>query len=143
MGKRELIVLLALLMSLNGARHRCHAARAGRDGGELGVMDGNRRQLVVAVYSIAMGIGCLVPGAYADRYGRRPILLLALACYVGFALLVRCVHDFEMVLLARAWAGCWRRADGRPDGDRARPVRRRPHGPADEHRGRPCSSPCR
>ena len=105
MGKRELIVLLALLMSLNGLA--IDAVLPGMDemARELGVLDGNRRQLVIAVYSIAMGIGCLVPGAYADRYGRRPILLLALGCYVGFALIVSLLHDFDMVLLARGIGG--------------------------------------
>lgn len=105
MGMRELIVLLALLMSLNGLA--IDAVLPGMDemARELGVLDGNRRQLVIAVYSIAMGIGCLVPGAYADRYGRRPILLLALGCYVGFALIVSVLHDFDMVLLARGVGG--------------------------------------
>lgn len=105
MGKRELIVLLALLMSLNGLAIDAILPALDDMAHELGVLDGNRRQLVVAVYSIAMGVGCLVPGAYADRYGRRPILLLALGCYVGFALLVAVLHDFEMVLLARVVGG--------------------------------------
>jgi DHA1 family bicyclomycin/chloramphenicol resistance-like MFS transporter len=105
MGKRELIVLLALLMSLNGLSIDAMLPALDDMATELGVMDGNRRQLVVAVYSIATGIGCLIPGAYADRYGRRPILLLALACYVGFALLVAVLHNFEMVLLARGIGG--------------------------------------
>ncbi|MEO5706750.1 MAG: multidrug effflux MFS transporter [Alteraurantiacibacter sp.] len=105
MGKRELIVLLALLMSLNGLAIDAMLPALDEMATELGALDGNRRQLVVAVYSIAMGIGCLVPGAYADRYGRRPILLLALGCYVGFALIVSLLHDFQMVLLARGVGG--------------------------------------
>ena len=105
MGKRELILLLALLMSLNGLAIDAMLPALDEMAAELGVMDGNRRQLVIAVFSIAMGIGCLVPGAYADRYGRRPILLLALACYVGFALLVAVLHSFELVLLARGVGG--------------------------------------
>ncbi len=105
MGKRELILLLALLMSLNGLAIDAILPALDEMATELGVMDGNRRQLVIAVFSIAMGIGCLVPGAYADRYGRRPILLLALACYVGFALLVAVLHNFELVLLARGVGG--------------------------------------
>ncbi len=105
MGKRELIVLLALLMSLNALSIDAMLPALDDMAHELGVLDGNRRQLVVAVYSIAMGIGCLVPGSYADRYGRRPILLLSLACYTGFALLVAMLHDFEMLLWARGIGG--------------------------------------
>ncbi len=105
MGKRELIVLLALLMSLNALAIDGMLPALDEMAHELGVLDGNRRQLVVAVYSIAMGIGCLVPGSYADRYGRRPILFFSLACYAGFSLLVALLHDFEWLLWARGVGG--------------------------------------
>lgn len=104
-GKVELIVLLALLMSLNALNIDAMIPALDDMAMELGVMDGNRRQLVVAVYSIAMGIGCLIPGSYADRYGRRPILLFSLACYAIFALTVSLLHDFNMVLGARLMGG--------------------------------------
>lgn len=105
MGKRELIVLLAVLMSLNGLAIDAMLPALDEMAHELGVLDGNRRQLVVAVYSIAMGIGCLIPGSYADRYGRRPIVLFSLACYSGFALIVALLHNFDLVLLARIVGG--------------------------------------
>lgn len=105
MGKRELIVLLALLMSLNALSIDAMLPALDDMANELGVLDGNRRQLVVAVYSITMGIGCLIPGSYADRFGRRPILLFSLACYAGFSLLVALLHDFEMVLMMRGIGG--------------------------------------
>lgn len=104
-GKRELIVLLALLMSLNALNLDAMVPALDEMAIELGVLEGNRRQLVMAVYSIAVGIGCLIPGSYADRYGRRPILLLALAGYVLCALLVAVLHDFDTVLVARALGG--------------------------------------
>src|SRR3546814_13817406 len=50
---------------------------------ELGAAEGNRRQYVVAVYLLANGLGCLVPGAFADRFGRRPLLLLSLGSYAA------------------------------------------------------------
>lgn len=105
MGKRELIVLLALLMSLNGLNIDAMLPALDEMASELGVMDGNRRQLIVAVYTIAMGIGCLVPGAFADRYGRRPILLLSLVGYGVCSLVVALLHDFEMVLAMRLIGG--------------------------------------
>jgi DHA1 family bicyclomycin/chloramphenicol resistance-like MFS transporter len=105
MGKRELIVLLALLMSLNALNLDAMVPALDEMAAELGVLAGNRRQLVMAVYSICVGLGCLIPGSYADRYGRRPILLLALAAYVLCALLVAVLHDFHMVLVARGLGG--------------------------------------
>eukprot|EP01031_Cornospumella_fuschlensis_P046494 gene46494-56932_t len=53
---------------------------------DLKVTDPNQRQLVVGVFLIAAGLGALIPGALADRYGRRPVLLGSLALY--FALMV-------------------------------------------------------
>ncbi len=105
MGKRELIVLLALLMSLNGLSIDAMLPALDDMARELGAMEGNSRQLVVAVYSITMGIGCLIPGSYADRYGRRPILLMSLGFYAAFSLLVALLHNFEFVLLARGIGG--------------------------------------
>lgn len=105
MGKRELIVLLALLMSLNGLAIDAMLPALSDMASELGAGQGNRRQLIIAVYSLAMGVGCLVPGAYADRYGRRPIVLFSLACYALFSLLVALVSDFETVLAARMLGG--------------------------------------
>jgi MFS transporter, DHA1 family, multidrug resistance protein len=105
LGKRELIVLLALLMSLNALNIDAMIPALDDMARELGAVDGNRRQLVVAVYSIAMGIGCLVPGSYADRYGRRPILLFSLACYSMFSLAIAFLHDFETMLLMRLVCG--------------------------------------
>ena len=105
MGKRELIVLLAVLMSLNALSIDAMLPALDDMALELGATDGNRRQLVVAVYSITMGMGCLIPGSYADRYGRRPIVLMSLACFAFFSLLVALLHNFEMVLAARAVGG--------------------------------------
>ena len=105
LGKRELIVLLALLMSLNALNIDAMIPALDDLARELGVVDGNRRQLVVAIYSIAMGLGCLVPGSYADRYGRRPILLFSLACYSLFTLLIAFLHDFETLLAVRLICG--------------------------------------
>lgn len=104
-GKRELIVLLALLMSLNALSIDAMLPALDEMARELNVTDGNRRQLVVAVYTITMGIGCLVPGSFADRYGRRPILLFSLAAYSSLALVVAALTNFELLLWARGLAG--------------------------------------
>ena len=78
-GRRELVVMVALLMSLNALAIDGMLPALDEMASELGAEEGNRRQLVVAVYLLANGIGCLVPGAFADRFGRRPLLLLSLA----------------------------------------------------------------
>jgi len=105
LGKRELIVLLALLMSLNGLSIDAILPALDEMATDLQVADGNRRQLVIAVYTITMGIGCLVPGAFADRFGRRPIVLFGLAAYTTLSLVTSLLQNFEVLLWVRGLAG--------------------------------------
>ena len=104
-GRRELVVMVALLMSLNALAIDGMLPALDEMASELGAEEGNRRQLVVAVYLLANGIGCLVPGAFADRFGRRPLLLLSLASYTVFSLLISWVEDFNVLLALRAMQG--------------------------------------
>jgi DHA1 family bicyclomycin/chloramphenicol resistance-like MFS transporter len=105
MGQRELVVLVALLMSLNALAIDGMLPALDEMAAEMGVVEGNRRQLVVAVYLLANGIGCLVPGAFADRFGRRPLLMLSLGSYVVFSLLIALVTDFTTLLVLRGLQG--------------------------------------
>ena len=104
-GQRELVVMVALLMSLNALAIDGMLPALDDMARELGAADGNRRQLVVAVYLLANGIGCLVPGAFADRFGRRPLLLLSLASYAVFSLLIALVGNFTVLLALRGIQG--------------------------------------
>ena len=104
-GQRELVVMVALLMSLNALAIDGMLPALDDMARELGAADGNRRQYVVAVYLLANGLGCLVPGAFADRFGRRPLLLLSLGSYAAFSLLIALVQDFTALLMLRGIQG--------------------------------------
>jgi DHA1 family bicyclomycin/chloramphenicol resistance-like MFS transporter len=104
-GQRELVVMVALLMSLNALAIDGMLPALDEMARELGAQDGNRRQLVVAVYLLANGVGCLVPGAFADRFGRRPLLLLSLASYAVLSLSIALVQDFTVLLVLRGVQG--------------------------------------
>jgi len=104
-GQRELVVMVAFLMSLNALAIDGMLPALDEMASELGAGDGNRRQLVVAVYLLANGIGCLVPGSFADRYGRRPLLFFSLITYGLFSFLISLVQSFEVLLLARGLQG--------------------------------------
>lgn len=105
LGKRELIALLALLMSLNALSIDAMLPALDIMARELGAADGNDRQLVIAVYTITMGIGCLVPGSFADRFGRRPIILTALAAFSLLSLVTAMLTHFETMLVVRGVTG--------------------------------------
>jgi len=98
-------MLLALLMSLNALSIDVMLPALEDMARDLNVADGNRRQLVVAVYTVAMGIGCLLPGSLADRFGRRPIILMSLAIYSLFSLITALLTNFEVLLWMRGIAG--------------------------------------
>ncbi|WP_347302046.1 multidrug effflux MFS transporter [Croceibacterium sp. TMG7-5b_MA50] len=104
-GQRELVVIIALLMSLNALAIDAMLPALGQMAGELGVVDGNRRQLVVGVYLLANGAGCLLPGSLADRFGRRPVIFVSLAAYAACSLLIAAIHSFEVLLGLRILQG--------------------------------------
>jgi DHA1 family bicyclomycin/chloramphenicol resistance-like MFS transporter len=105
MGRRELVVLIALLMSLNALAIDAMLPALDEMARELGAGDGNRRQLVVAVFLLANGLGCLLPGSLADRWGRRPMLLIAVGAYGLLSLVVAAVTDFNTLLVIRGIQG--------------------------------------
>lgn len=72
---------------------------------DLGVSDPNERQLVVGVFLICAGLGSLVPGSLADRFGRKPVLVFSLCAYVVFSLACALVSSFSMLLVARGLMG--------------------------------------
>lgn len=104
-GPRELVVLIALLMSLNALAIDAMLPALNEIAQEFGVAAGNERQLIVSVYLLANGIGCLVPGAFADRFGRKPVIMIALASYAVLSIANALAADFSFMLAARTIQG--------------------------------------
>ena len=71
---------------------------------DLGV-EGNNRQFVVGAYLLAAGIGTLIPGAFADRFGRRPVLFTALFFYIALSIACALATSFDMLIALRAAQG--------------------------------------
>lgn len=102
LSEREFIFMMAMLMALQALCIDAMLPALGAIAGDLGVTDPNRRQLVIGVYLLASGIGALFPGALADRFGRRPVLLCSLGIYLVLALGCALVTDFTVLLVLRA-----------------------------------------
>lgn len=100
-GEREFVVLMAALMALVALSIDSMLPALGQIASELDAGDPNRRQLVIGVYLFGAALGALIPGALADRYGRRPVLFGALALYTLFALACALVSDFTTLLVLR------------------------------------------
>jgi DHA1 family bicyclomycin/chloramphenicol resistance-like MFS transporter len=100
-GPREFIALMAMLMSLQALSIDAMLPALGQIAADLRISDPNDRQLVVGLFLLGSGIGSLLPGALADRFGRRPVLLVSLACYVAMAVACALVRDFTALLACR------------------------------------------
>ena len=86
-GRLELVVLIAFLMSLNALAIDAMLPALPAMGEALNVADENRRQLVITFYLLGFGLAQLVYGPISDRVGRRPVLVVTMAFYAAFALL--------------------------------------------------------
>lgn len=104
-GQREFIVLMAALMSLNALAIDAMLPALDEIASTFAIDDPNRRQLVVGVYLLATGFGSLVPGLFADRFGRRPVLFVSLGVYLVASLLCMIAPSFEILLAMRAAQG--------------------------------------
>lgn len=94
--------MMAMLMALQAMCIDSMLPALGIIASDLGQTDPNARQLVVGVFLISAGFGSLIPGALADRFGRRRVLFGSLAIYIIMGLACALVTDFTMLLVARA-----------------------------------------
>jgi len=69
------------------------------------VAAGNQRQYVITSFVLAFGVSQLLYGLAADRFGRRPILILSLALFTLGSFTVALAPSFPLLLLARAGQG--------------------------------------
>ncbi|MCB2087563.1 MAG: multidrug effflux MFS transporter [Sphingomonadaceae bacterium] len=104
-GPIELVVLMAAMMAINAMSVDAMLPALADMSRELGEADGNRRQLVIGLYLLAGGVGCIYPGLLADRFGRRPVVLASLGLYVILSLGCGLVSDFDGLLVMRVLQG--------------------------------------
>jgi DHA1 family bicyclomycin/chloramphenicol resistance-like MFS transporter len=59
-------------------------------------------QLTISSYLIGFALGQLIYGPFADRFGRKPVLLIGLAVYCAASFLCAFAQSIEMLMIARA-----------------------------------------
>jgi DHA1 family bicyclomycin/chloramphenicol resistance-like MFS transporter len=105
LGPKELVALVAGLMSLNALAIDIILPALSDLGAELAVSDPNDRQYVVIAYVLGMGAAQLFFGPASDRFGRRRPLLASLAGYSVLGLVCIWADSFAILVAARALQG--------------------------------------
>ena len=104
-GFVEFVALVASLMALTALGIDSMLPALPAIGTALGVASENHRQFVISAFLLGFGLAQLVHGPLADRFGRRPVLLAALAAYVVANLVAAMSSSFELLLAARFAGG--------------------------------------
>jgi DHA1 family bicyclomycin/chloramphenicol resistance-like MFS transporter len=100
-GPRELTVMMASLMALNALAIDAMLPAFPAMVRGFGLTDPNQIQYVISTFLAGTGIGALIYGPLSDRYGRKPILLIATIGAAVFSLACSIAPDFEIMLMMR------------------------------------------
>lgn len=105
MGWREFVCMIGLLQALQSFAIDSMLPALGIIAHDLGGASHNNRQWIIAVYPMSAGLGALFPGAMADRFGRRPVLLWTLGAYTLTATACALATSFPAMIGLRVVAG--------------------------------------
>ncbi|WP_245648677.1 multidrug effflux MFS transporter [Sphingomonas sanxanigenens] len=105
MHAREFVALVAAIMAVNALGVDLMLPALPEIGHELGIASANHRQWIVTIYVLGFGLGQLVYGPLSDRLGRKPVLLVTLAGFVGACILSAAAPTFGTMLAARLLQG--------------------------------------
>lgn len=104
-GFAEFVALIAALMALGALGIDSMLPALPAIGDALGVTLENSRQLVITAFVIGFGVAQLAHGPLADRYGRRTVLIWALAAYAVANVAAAVAGSFILLLVVRALGG--------------------------------------
>lgn len=105
MTRHEFVAFVAAVMAVNALGVDLMLPSLPTIGHELGVATANERQWIVTAYVLGFGLGQLVYGPLADRFGRKPVLLVTLAGFVAASLFAAGSQTFAALLGARVLQG--------------------------------------
>ena len=105
MHPREFVAFIAALMGVNALGVDLMLPALADIGHDLAVSAANHRQWIVTVYMMGFGLGQLLYGPLADRYGRRPVLIVTLAGFVAASVFAASAATFPALLGARLLQG--------------------------------------
>ena len=100
-GTFAMTVLLAGLAAIGPFSTDTYLASLPHIGADLGATD-DQVQLTLSSYLIGFSLGQIVHGPVADKYGRKPVLVVGLAAYVMAAAICAMSNSVYMLIVARS-----------------------------------------
>ena len=104
-GKTEFVVLIAALMAANALAIDAMLPALPAIGEALGVVEDNRRQLVITAYLLGFGASQIFYGPVSDRFGRKMLLVSCMGLYALFGALAGLAGSMDVLLAARFMQG--------------------------------------
>lgn len=104
-GFREFVLLCAALMAMNALSIDPMLPALPDIGRDLAIPHPNDRQMIISIYFMGVGVGSLLFGVLSDRFGRKPVMGVALALFAVCTVACAGAQSFTMLLIARALAG--------------------------------------
>lgn len=101
----EFVTLVAALMALTALGIDSMLPALPAIGDALGVAEANSRQFVITAFLLGFSFAQLAYGPLADRFGRRPILIIALVATAITNLVAAISGSFMLLLIARFASG--------------------------------------
>lgn len=105
MPMAEFVAMCAMLMATNALGIDMMLPALPEMGAHFRVHAENERQLVIISYMLGFGISQLIYGPLTDRFGRRRVLFISLACYSVACVLCIFAPSFFLLLAARLFHG--------------------------------------
>ena len=105
MGFKQFVAFIAMMMMTNAIAIDSMLPALPEIGHALHIDTANHTQLVITSYLLGFGIAQIVYGTLADRYGRRPVLLIGVAIYTLASVVAMFSDSFETMMGARALQG--------------------------------------
>jgi len=104
-GFAEFVALAAALMATGALGIDAMLPALPAIGRSLDIADANQRQFIVSAFLGGLGVGQIIHGPLADRFGRRTVLLWALSAYVACNIAAGLAGRFTLLLAARLAGG--------------------------------------
>jgi len=105
MSGTEFVAFIAALMAVNALGVDLMLPALADIGRDLAIPSANDRQWIVTAYIFGFGLGQIIYGPLTDRYGRKRVLLGALAAFVAAAAFAAGSQSFVALLGARVLQG--------------------------------------